>query len=142
MHQFWDRVDKSGECWMWKLRLNKDGYAQVRFKAYRGKMAHVVAYILTYGENIPEGFEIDHKCGVKKCVNPDHLQVLSRKDHLKLEWERGVYEAKRKLSESQVRDIRSQYSKGGVSQRSLADEYGVSQKHISDITLGRVRRGQ
>ena len=141
MHQFWDKVDKSGECWMWKLRLDKDGYAQVKFKPYRGKKAHRVSYINTYGE-IPEGFEIDHKCGIRHCVNPDHLQALPRKDHMKLEWERGNYEIHRKLSESQVRDIRSQYSKGGVSQRSLADEYGVSQKHISDITLGRVRRGQ
>jgi HNH endonuclease len=37
--------------------------------------AHRVAYRKAYGE-IPEGHLVHHTCGIKLCVNPDHLVAL------------------------------------------------------------------
>ena len=42
-----------------------------------------------------------------------------------------------KLTAGQVETIRRRYSAGGVLQRELADEYGLSQSHVSEIVHGR-----
>ena len=58
-------------CWIWRLRLNPYGYA-----TGRAKFAHRLAYEEWVGP-IPAGFEIDHLCRVKSCVNPDHLEAVT-----------------------------------------------------------------
>jgi HNH endonuclease len=49
-------------------------------------MAHRASYQVYKGE-IPEGHDIDHECRNTLCVNPDHLQPLTRKRHIKLTYE-------------------------------------------------------
>lgn len=44
--------------------------------------AHRVAYELTRGP-IPAGMEIDHLCRVRSCVNPDHLEAVTRGENLR-----------------------------------------------------------
>jgi hypothetical protein len=39
--------------------------------------AHRVAYTLKQGD-IPEDKELDHLCRVRCCINPDHLEAVSR----------------------------------------------------------------
>ena len=41
------------------------------------------------------------------------------------------------LTTASVADIRARYAAGGVLQKELAAEYGVSAHHISDIIKGR-----
>lgn len=43
-------------------------------------MAYRVSYRLFKGE-IPDGMTIHHKCGLPNCVNPDHLEVMSREQN-------------------------------------------------------------
>lgn len=43
------------------------------------------------------------------------------------------------LTDEQVEDIRARYARGGVTQRQLADEYGICQPHVSQIVNGHVR---
>jgi DNA-binding MarR family transcriptional regulator len=45
-----------------------------------------------------------------------------------------------KLSTDQVREIREKYATGGITQRDLAERYGVSTKHISEILRGNKRK--
>jgi len=84
--RFWKKVDKNGPngCWIWRgaLRNKRDGYGVISLpgRPVRYKMAHRVAYELTKGP-IAEGFEIHHKCRVRDCVNPDHLEPLSHADN-------------------------------------------------------------
>jgi len=49
---------------------------------------------------------------------------------------RGIQVPTSKLTESQVLEIQRQYSDGGISQRSLAKEFGVSQTMIGHIVRG------
>jgi hypothetical protein len=73
--RFWARVDKSGDCWLWKGSVNRSGYGRItinRTPAY----AHRVAYELAVGP-IPPGMQIDHLCWTTGCVRPEHLRVLS-----------------------------------------------------------------
>jgi hypothetical protein len=46
-------------------------------KVTRATYAHRVSYEWARGP-IPDGLEIDHLCQVPLCVNPDHLEVVTR----------------------------------------------------------------
>lgn len=72
-------------CWLWigSLRGGAGGvrYGQLGFGG-RNDYAHRVAYRLFVGP-IPDGLEIDHKCGVSLCCNPDHLEPVSTAENLR-----------------------------------------------------------
>lgn len=69
----WDRRDDA--CWPWIGPIKESGYgrfwAQGRYWA-----AHRVSYTIVVRE-IPDGFEVDHTCRYKDCVNPWHLEAVS-----------------------------------------------------------------
>lgn len=60
-------------------RLNHDGYFRKRIKGSL-VMYHRHVWSEVKGE-IPEGFEIDHKCKNRACCEVSHLQCLSNKEH-------------------------------------------------------------
>ncbi|AHK11900.1 HNH endonuclease [Vibrio phage CHOED] len=61
-------------------KLNQDGYFRKMTKEGKAVMWHRKVYEDTYGP-IPEGFEVDHKCRNRHCINPEHLQLLSIAKH-------------------------------------------------------------
>lgn len=78
--RFFDKIERVGGCWIWLGSTNKDGYGLFHLL---GKMqsAHRVSYELHIGD-IPEGMEIDHICRERSCVNPAHLEPVSRQENL------------------------------------------------------------
>lgn len=72
---FWERVDKSDDCWIWRGRLNADGYGVFESSVLRVGLAHRAAYLLAIGP-IPRGLHMDHLCRTPSCVNPRHLQPV------------------------------------------------------------------
>ena len=62
---------------------------------------------------------------------PDVMQPLELRDHAK-----GEMHPLAKLTRLKVQAIRDAYRKGKVSQYDLAEQYGVSQRDISDIARG------
>jgi hypothetical protein len=38
----------------------------------------------TFADGEVEGNDVHHTCGNKSCVNPEHLQVIDRTEHLRL----------------------------------------------------------
>lgn len=73
-------VVESG-CWEWVASIHSEGYGQM---SYLGKptVAHRIGYMLLIGP-IPDGMDIDHLCRNRKCVNPSHLEVVSRAVNLR-----------------------------------------------------------
>ena len=63
-------------CWEWIGSLS-NGYGRLK-NNYKSLQAHRVSYELTKG-TIQRGLEIDHLCRNRKCVNPDHLEVVTTK---------------------------------------------------------------
>jgi len=73
------KVAENG-CWERTVGVNNLGYSTLRFQ---GKMyaAHRAAYEVFIGP-IPEGLQIDHLCRNRVCVNPDHLEPVTRRENL------------------------------------------------------------
>ena len=74
--RFWRKVDKSrGSCWLW-VASTRNGYGAFNLGldgGNRSVLAHRFAWDDLRGP-IPEGLVLDHLCGVRRCVNPDHLE--------------------------------------------------------------------
>lgn len=80
--RFWEKVQKTDECWLWVAGLNADGYGMFESVAEFGtNRAHRVAWIMANGP-IPQGMQLDHLCRVRSCVNPAHLEVVTNKENI------------------------------------------------------------
>lgn len=153
---FWQRVDKSGDCWLWTGAISNGTYGKTNF-AGKQYGAHQLAWILTNGE-IPQGLFVCHKCDNPRCVNPDHLWLdtpknnthdmirKARKSNVRPapqrgdnhwsrkhpEWvRRGVKHHKAKLTEEQVKLVRSKVAQGQT-MLSVARDFNV---HVSLVSL-------
>lgn len=62
-------------CWLWTGSLTSEGYGDFGYKANR-RLAHIYSYELAKGP-VPDGLELDHKCRVRSCCNPNHLEPVT-----------------------------------------------------------------
>ena len=80
MERFWEKVDTTGECWVWTAAVS-NGYGRFATPKGRTNLAHKFLYEETVGP-VPEGMELDHLCRNRACVRPDHLEPVTRKENL------------------------------------------------------------
>jgi len=79
---FWAKVEKGPSCWLWTGGTNgKYGHLARRVPVRKDFLAHRLIYETCIGP-IPEGFEIDHECNNKLCVNPLHLRLLTHAENM------------------------------------------------------------
>lgn len=68
-------------CWIWTGKITKAGYGHISVNgAY--EYTHRLAYTHYVGP-IPLEMEIDHKCRVRSCCNPDHLEVVTHLENVR-----------------------------------------------------------
>lgn len=70
-------------CWIWRGTPGANGYGRLSI-GNRPTYAHRAAYELHVGP-IPAGLTIDHLCRVRMCVNPDHLEPVTRAENTRRE---------------------------------------------------------
>lgn len=138
-----DSPPKSG-CWIWTGRKDADGYG--RFHA-EGKSngAHVAAHRIFVGP-IGDGDCVLHdpvECSSRACCQPSHLRLGTMAENnadkvISGSAPKGTEHHKSKLSDDDVRSIRSRYALGGVSQAQLGREFGITQANISSIVLRKI----
>lgn len=78
--------DPNGGCWLW-TGYTALGYGMVHEaregeqRHHRRLVAHRVVYELLHG-HVESGLTLDHLCRVRSCVNPDHLEPVTRKENI------------------------------------------------------------
>jgi hypothetical protein len=68
-----------GDCWTWTGAKNPKGYGNIGVEN-RTRSVHRVAYETWVGP-IPDGYDIDHICRNRSCINPAHLRPLTPFDN-------------------------------------------------------------
>lgn len=144
INRFWMRVDRSGgpdACWLWTGFLGENGYGVFGFngKAYK---AHRVSYFIEHGR-IDNDRLVLHRCDVRSCVNPAHLFLGTPKDNSQDAVRKGrntrLYgegNGKAKLTRAEVLAIRRICKRGGVYQKTVAKQFGISEAIVSYIVNG------
>lgn len=94
--RLWSKVDV-GVCWLWTASVRPDGYGQFRDAELRTVvLAHRYVYELLVGP-IPDGLTLDHLCRVRHCVNPDHLEPVTRRINIQRGFSPSTTNAKRTM---------------------------------------------
>jgi hypothetical protein len=119
-------------CIEWKGCVQGNGYGRVR---HNGKThyAHRVAWEKANGP-IPAGKDICHTCDNRKCVNPDHLFLGTRRDNMQDAKAKGRHV--HKMTDDDARIARYWYSLGNWTQKRIAEYFGVCESNISLIVRG------
>lgn len=74
-------VDANG-CWIWTGPRRANGYGIVKMAGeWCHRYAHRVIWSIAVGP-IPPTYDVHHRCRVKACVNPRHLECLPHADHV------------------------------------------------------------
>jgi hypothetical protein len=80
-----ERVEYTEDgCWRWTGGCFSNGYSRLN-RAGRQWLGHRITYIHDVGP-VPAGMDLDHLCRRRNCINPAHLEVVTRSENLK----RGV----------------------------------------------------
>lgn len=133
-------------CWIWTACLSA-GYGKINYPGEGRILAHRASWLLA-GRELPAGRKRDdlilrHRCGVRSCVNPDHLLIGTRRDNYEdalrlgeLRPDTGGWGGNRKkLTDEQVREIRA----SPLTARELATVYPVTPHYINAIRRGEYR---
>lgn len=62
-------------CWIWLHATDHDGYPRATYRGDDWDSIHIRVYEDIVGK-IPEGWEADHLCRRRPCVNPSHIQAV------------------------------------------------------------------
>lgn len=139
--RFWAKVQKTESCWIWSAGTSIGGYGDFSVTHSIKVPAHRFSWEFTYGP-IPAGISVLHSCDNPPCVNPEHLFLGTKgdnnRDRAQKGRSKGVFfkgslHRNAKLTEDAVLDIRRRYAAGGIYQRELANEYGVTRFAIGEI---------
>lgn len=87
-----------GPCQIWLGATDNDGYPEIRCR--KGTLGvktgvvrvHRLAFYLRRG-SFPLKAQVDHLCRKRRCINPDHLELIGRVTHGKLSREDQLKDA-------------------------------------------------
>lgn len=148
------RTANGDECWTWTGALFDNGYGAftIRHVTYR---ASRVAYFIATGVD-PGAMEVCHKCDHPACVRASHLFLGTRKENFHDAMNKGRRDnckgdqhylrripglrtgeknGRALVTPEMVRTIRAEYVPRKVSQKSLAEKYGLSRSAVKHIVL-------
>jgi len=78
--RFASKSKKARDCLIWQGPLDKDGYGTFYLRRMN-RRAHRVAWFSIHGD-LPDDHVINHVCRNPSCVNPQHLQAITRSENV------------------------------------------------------------
>lgn len=77
----WPKIQRQPDgCWQWVAGVASNGYGTWSLHG-RTNSAHRLLYTLLVGP-VPAGLDLDHLCRNRLCVNPSHLEPVTRQVNL------------------------------------------------------------
>ncbi len=73
-------IDGATGCWLWTAYIGSRGYGTI-WNPGGSAIAHRAMYEEVV-EPIAKGLVIDHLCRTHRCVNPDHLEVVTPRENI------------------------------------------------------------
>ena len=123
--------EDESSCWLWRGRKDHHGYG--RFNA-GGKNIPAHKYSFEYFKGpLPEGLEIHHKCRIRNCVKPTHLEPVTHRENMQLAAMDRAYSGSRnsqaKYTEADVKAVR-RMRKNGVPVRKISQQKGIPERTV------------
>lgn len=92
--RFWKKVDikEPDDCWLWSASVNSKGYGSFAVAPGKTALAHKVSWALAKNNGVLSGPKdhIMHACDVKRCVNPNHLDLGTARENNRDARDRGL----------------------------------------------------
>jgi len=125
-------VDPTSGCWVWQRSLTPEGYPKRMSADGHSYVPHRYYYQVKYGP-IPAGYQLDHLCRNRACVNPDHLEAVTPAVNVRRS-------AATKLAEDDVRSIKHLFRQG-TTKSELGQRFAVTVTNICEIINGTTWKG-
>lgn len=128
------------DCWGWKTH-KVNGYPVLIFNGRQAKCSRL-SWEIHSGLPVKKHLIICHSCNNPECCNPRHLEPDTHQRNMDYMKECGRdkhpkgEELATKLTAESVLQMRSDYSSGHYSFRTLGNKYGVSKTHCRYIVSG------
>lgn len=132
--RFWDKVQKTDDCWIWTGARKGDGYGVMGWKGSNGTpRANRISWELHYGP-IPHGQVVAHRCDNPPCVRPDHLFLTDMKGNI-----RDMVQKGRKpntMALEMVAEVR-RLAQQGMRNKDIAEYLHLRYDAVARVTSGR-----
>ena len=142
--KFFQKVEKTETCWLWKAAKSPRGYGACNYKG-KWMRANRASYLIHKGE-IPEGMFVCHSCDVPSCVHPDHIFLGTPQDNMddmrnkgrEKHPVKGEKNHSAKLSDKQIQEIR-EMRKNKINGKIIAQKFNISLDYVYQISSGLYR---
>jgi hypothetical protein len=130
-----DKIDKSGDCWLWLGGVNGDGYGY-----YKKQRVNRIALEAKLGKPL-KGLAL-HSCGNRLCCNPEHLREGTHKENMSDMTKDGTHDGRNRRGEKHPLSKLTDKDRVFIRESNLRGCELVSKFNVSPATISMLRTGK